>query len=40
MRYMGSKSMPQSQVCSVDLDLEEGEYIISAKVVWKFWESN
>ena len=40
MRYIGSRSTSQSQVCSADLELEEGEYIISAKVVWKFYDSH
>ena len=38
MKYIGSRSTSQYQVCSADLELEEGEYIISAKVVWKFWD--
>lgn len=40
MKYIGSRSSSQYQVCSVDVELDEGEYIISAKVVWKFWEDH
>lgn len=40
MKYVGSRSTSQSQVCSVDLELTEGEYIISAKAVWKFWDDH
>lgn len=40
MKYVGSKAASQHQVCSADMELKEGEYIISAKVVWKFWESS
>lgn len=40
MVYVGSKSTSQYQVCSVDLDIEPGQYIISAKVVWKFWDDH
>lgn len=40
MKYIGSKSTSQYQVCTADVDLEAGEYVISAKVVWKFWDSS
>lgn len=40
MRYVGSRSTSQYQVCSCDLELEEGEYIISAKIKWKFWNDH
>jgi hypothetical protein len=40
-RYVGAKSTQKSQACSVDLErLEEGEYIISSKVWWKFWDNH
>ena len=40
-KYIGAKSTQQSQACSVDLEkLQEGEYLISAKVWWKFWDNH
>jgi len=41
MKYISSKATSQYQVCSADMEyLEEGEYIISAKVKWKFWDDH
>jgi hypothetical protein len=41
LKFIGSKSTQQSQVCSIDLEnLEEGEYLISSKVWWKFWDNH
>jgi hypothetical protein len=41
MRYIGAKSTSTAQACSLDIEkLEEGEYFISAKVWWKFWDSH
>jgi hypothetical protein len=38
---VGAKSTQQSQACSVDLErLEEGEYLISSKAWWKFWDNH
>ena len=40
MKYVGSKSTSQNQVCTADVQLEAGQYIISAKIEWKFWDSS
>ncbi len=41
MRYIGAKSTSAAQACSLDIEkLEQGEYFISAKVWWKFWDDH
>ena len=40
MRYVGSSNTQKSQICSVDLYLSKGQFIVSAKVDWQLWESH
>lgn len=37
LRYIAARATNKSLSCNVEVELEEGVYIISAKVFWKFW---
>lgn len=41
LHYISSKTTQQSQACSIDMErLEVGDYLISCKVEWKFWDNH
>lgn len=40
LEFITSKLANKHYSCSAQCYLEEGEYIVSAKVYWKFWDSH